>query len=55
MSLGACLLLGCLVIGGIIGIAFAVIVKVFGLESFSMWTNEWFGKNDNKDDFYKRF
>lgn len=55
MSLGMCLILGAIIIGGIIGVVAAVIMKIFGMESFSLWNHEWFGKDENKDDFYKRF
>ena len=43
------ILVGILVIGIAVGVVIAIISKVFGMDSFSMWNNEWFQKNDKDD------
>lgn len=48
MSIGILIIIACAVIGACIAIPFVLISKR-GLDSFSMWNNEMFEKNDKKD------
>ena len=46
------ILLGVLAYGAIVGIVMAIFFKFFTPDDFSIWNNEWFGKNPDKDQSY---
>lgn len=55
MSLSVVILLAALALGLIIGVCIAIITKVFGLDSFSIFRRDLYGKKDDDDEFYNRF
>lgn len=55
MSQPLVIILSILVLGGISGTVYAIIIKKFGIESFSIFRRELYDKEENDDDFYNRF
>jgi len=55
MSLRAVILLTIIVLGAITGTAYAIIVKKFGIDSFSIFRRDLYGKKEDDDEFYNRF
>jgi len=55
MSLSILLIISILILGIIIGTAYALIVKKFGLDSFSMFKRDLYDKKEYDDEFYNRF
>ena len=46
------LLFGLLIFGAFSAVALAIFFKYFTVDDFSIWNNEWFGKDRNKDQSY---
>ncbi|MCR5325010.1 MAG: hypothetical protein K6E85_17265 [Lachnospiraceae bacterium] len=46
------ILLALLAFGALVGLAMGIYFKFFSPDDFSMWNNEWFGKNMDKDQSY---
>jgi len=55
MSLSTVIILSVLIFGIIIGVSYAIIIKVYGIDSFSIFRRELYDKKDDDDEFYNRF